>query len=355
MLRRVLIVGKFFPPSDESMALYMGDIADGLAAAGLEVCAVAEREPAPYTGPARLLAVPAPLRGRRNLWARGIEGVAFAAASAWHVWRHARADAAVLAVSMPPFSAFAVYPVARVRGATFVSLEYDIYPEIVHAVARIPRPLYAAWRVLRDALRRRADAIIVPSEGMARRVRETHGAAPVAVIPNWADGRIRPLPREEHPLAAELGVAPDDLVVLYSGTVGHAHIRPLTVLVDAAERMRDERIRWVVIGGGGGLPAFERLLRERGLVHHVTLLPRQPAERVPFTLTLADIAVVAVDDRAADLLAPSKLYGYQAAGVPVLVICDRESDLDAEVVEPGAGWRVGADEADRLVTLLRSV
>lgn len=350
---RAIIVGKFFPPSHESMALYTGDIAEALAAEGIEVIAIAEREAAPYAGRAELRAVPAPLRGVTGLWARGVDALLFSAFAAWHTWRSARRGSAVLCVSMPPFAAFAVYPVARLRGAAFVWLEYDLYPEIVEAVAGLPRPLGRAWRILRDAVRRRARAIVVPSPGMAVQVRRsTPGAAPVEVVLNWADDRIQPLPRAENPLAATVGLDPSDVVVLYSGTVGHAHIASLLPLVQVARVLRDTPLRWVFIGGGGGRPHLEQAVRASGL-QNVTLLDRQPAEGVPLTLTLGDLAVVAVDARAVDLLYPSKIYGYLAAGVPVLILCEVESDLDREIVDAGAGWRVDPGDRSALEALLR--
>lgn len=353
MLQRVIIVGKFFPPSHEAMALYMGDVADAVAARGIEVVAVAAREPAPYMGPARIRGVPSPFRRARRLWVRGLDALIFSAVAAWHTWRAARRGTAVLCLSMPPFAAFAVYPVARLRGAAFVWLEYDIYPEIVSAVARLPRPFETIWRRARDLVRRRVQAIIVPAPGMAAHVRRsTPDAARVEVIPNWADENIHPRPRSENPIARELGIAAADLVVLYSGTIGHAHVEPLLALVAAAARLPDRSVRWVFIGWGGGRPRLERAIRERGL-SNVTLLDRQPTDRVPFTLTLANLAVVAVDHHAIDLLYPSKIYGYLAAGIPILILCEQESDLDREIVDTAAGWRVSPDDPVALAALLQ--
>lgn len=370
--RPVVIVSRFFPPSIESQAMYMGDLAADLAAADLPVRVIAEAEPGQCAA-----AVPGvqvrwlrPLRlgpfrlGKGAFWERGLDALLFAVRVAWATAREAEPGGVVLAVSTPPTAAYVAYAAARLRRAALVWLEYDLHPEIVVAVGglRAGGATERAWRGARNWLRAHVDAIIVPSEGMARRVRATLPAnrtgrtirTPVHVIHNWADNSVAPVPRAQNAYRREQGVG-DALLVLYSGNLGLTQLTPLRTLLDAAARLRDAPVCWHIVGSGASASALAAEVRARGLQDVVRLLPRQPVARFAEIVAAGDIGVIAVDGGAEDLLFPSKMYGILAAGSAVLVLSDGAAELNAIVAARGAGWAVRQDDGATLVALIETL
>ncbi|WP_353622929.1 glycosyltransferase [Aliirhizobium terrae] len=159
----------------------------------------------------------------------------------------------------------------------------------------------------------------------------------VSVIRNWVDlSHIFPL-EGVSPYRAELGFSGEDFVVLYSGNIGAK--QGLGVLLDAAEKLRDERgIKFVVAGEG---PVKNDLQAKYAQLENVRFLPFQPYSRLNEFLNMADLHALPQDKGAADLVLPSKLGGMLASGKQVLVTAEKGTEL-AEfvdniglVVEPG--------------------
>jgi hypothetical protein len=141
--------------------------------------------------------------------------------------------------------------VRAVRGGRLFIWEMDVYPDIAVELG-VLRP--GAW-VTRglgwalDAVRRRADGVIVLGESMRERLLG-HGipAERLFVAENWADGgeiRPRAFPSRQRP------------EVLYSGNLGLAH--DVETLCGGLEALAgDPRFRFTFAGGGPQRAALER-------------------------------------------------------------------------------------------------
>ena len=94
----------------------------------------------------------------------------------------------------------------------------------------------------------------------------------------------------------------------------------------------------IVIAGFGARHAEMVALAERLEVREtVRFLPYQRRERLPFSLSSADIHVVGLAKGLAGYVVPSRLYGVLAAGRPVLVAADDTSETARLVREIGCG------------------
>jgi colanic acid biosynthesis glycosyl transferase WcaI len=177
-------------------------------------------------------------------------------------------------------------------------------------------------------LLRRFDVVSSISGSMVERLRHK-GVLPEKAyfFPNWVDiGHVAPLTTPS-PYRAELGIAPEAVVALFSGTLGNK--QGLMLIPEAARRLAARpEIVFVVCGDGVMKPALETACA--GLAN-VRLLPLQPAERLPELLGLADIHLLTQSPGAEDLVLPSKLSGMLASGRPVVATC-REGTEIAEVV-----------------------
>jgi len=330
-------------------------VAFELAARGICVEAIAG-QPA-YHGAGRL---PRVIRERgvtvRRVWStqwdknRSIGRVVNTAtftASAFGTTLLSRKLGVVVAVTNPPLLPWVARLVRFIRRTPYILLIHDVYPQIAVALGRVRSGslIDRSWRMLNRLAYRGAAAIIALGECMADVLRAElppEQAAKVVVIRNWADGeRIRPLPRSENPLIAEWGLQ-DRFAVQYSGNIGLFH--EIETLVEAAEKLRGSDIQFIFVGDGGQLPWLRKAVDERPL-SNVTLLPFQPKEKLPVTLTACDVGLVTLKKEATGYCVPSKFYGIVAAGKPVIAVMEERCEIAqavrrhgcGEVVRPGDG------------------
>ncbi len=146
-------------------------------------------------------------------------------------------------------------------------------------------------------------------------------------FPNWVDtAHVYPL-QNPSDYRAELGIAADTKVVLFSGTLGGK--QGLMVIPDAARSLA-QRSDVIFIVCGDGVLKSPLQAATTGL-SNVRFLPLQPFERLGQLLGLADIHLLTQSPEAADLVLPSKLSGMLASGRPVIATCQAGTEIAAVV------------------------
>jgi glycosyltransferase involved in cell wall biosynthesis len=261
----------------------------------------------------------------------------------------------VLCMTDPPVVGDVGLLIARRYGVPLYVISQDVFPEIAERVNRLDSGL--ALGVLRQLVGlylRRADGVVAIGETMKLRL-EAKGAPSerVEVIPNWVDtAEITPQPRDnawsrDH----ELG---DAFVVMHSGNVGHA--QDLDTLIRAATFLRDlDRLRIVIVGGGARHGELTRLAQRLEVTGAVRFLGYQEREVLPESLSAADLHFVGLARGLAGFVVPSRLYGILAAGRPVLVAADEESETVRIVREAECGIVIPPGRPELLSGVIRDV
>jgi glycosyltransferase involved in cell wall biosynthesis len=201
---------------------------------------------------------------------------------------------------------------------------------------------------------RRADRVVAIGETMKQRLEEKGApAGRVAVIPNWVDTtELRPQPRH-NAWSSEQGVD-DAFVVMHSGNVGHA--QDLDTLVRAATFLRDlEQLQMMVIGFGARHGELTQLAERLEVTGMVRFLGYQPRARLSLSLGSGDLHYVGLARGLAGYVVPSRLYGILAAGRPVLVSADTESETVRLVEEAGCGIVVPPGRPELVAGVIRDV
>jgi len=86
----------------------------------------------------------------------------------------------------------------------------------------------------------------------------------------------------------------------------------------------------------------------------VTFLPYQPWDDLPYSLTSADVSVVAVNEGFEGICVSSKMYTAMAAGMPILCIARPDSD-EARIVDTfDAGVSVPQGDTDGIAEAIRA-
>ncbi|MBN3858055.1 glycosyltransferase WbuB [Paraburkholderia sp. Ac-20340] len=182
------------------------------------------------------------------------------------------------------------------------------------------------------ALLTRFDSVSTISGKMLERAADKGvRAAQLVRFPNWAStDAVFPLERVSR-LKAALGIAPDAMVVLYSGNMGMK--QGLDVLTDATLALKDQPdLAFVFCGSGPARAAIEAACGE---LPNCRVIDLRPVEELNELLNLADIHVLPQRADAADLVMPSKLTGMFASGRAVIAMASPGTELHSAVAPRG--------------------
>lgn len=176
------------------------------------------------------------------------------------------------------------------------------------------------------------------------------------LLPNWVDlDTIQPQygdARIANPYRQQMGIGPDQIVLMYSGSMNKK--QGLNLLAEVIHQLADlPQLVWLLAGEG---PTKEELIHATAALPQVRHLPLQPKERLNDWLNAADIHLLPQKTEAADLVLPSKLLGILASGRPLVASSPEGSEL--ALLSGNAGRCVppgdAASFADALLELIES-
>jgi glycosyltransferase involved in cell wall biosynthesis len=328
--RRILVLNQYYRPGLEATANLLAELCEDLSR-DYDVTVVTGRlHNLPHLRDEEVLDGVHVVRAwstayeRSQLHLRAANYLTYLAASAVRALRSERPDV-VLCLTDPPMIGDVGLLVARRFQVPLIVVSEDVFPEIAVAVDRLTNPIVIGLlRRLVGAYLERADRVVAIGETMRRRL-EAKGARHdrLRVIENWVDSeRITPQPRD-NAWARQHGLE-GSFVVMHSGNVGHA--ADVQTLVRAATFLRDLPDLCIVVIGFGALREQTVALAERLEVDAVTFLPYQPREALSESISAAQLHYVGLTSGLSGFVVPSRVYGVLAAGRPLLVSADADSE-----------------------------
>lgn len=369
---KLLLVSMNFAPEPTGIGKYSGEMAHALAARGFDVRVVCAppyypqwqvqpghrsgvydvRDEAPGLRVIRCpLWVPASPSGIGRL----LHMASFAASSLPVLLAQARWRPDVVLVVAPAlFTAPGAWLAARLSGAVAWLHVQDLEVDAAYSVGLLSGTLLRRSALaLERLLLRRFDRVSSIAGGMLRRLAAK--GVPLqrlALLPNWVDVDGPPgadVDAEAAALRRALGIAPEAVVCLFSGTLNRKH--GLHTLLQAARQLRRAPLIVFVVCGEGD---------QRAVLHQAAAdlpalrwLPLQAPERLGVLLRMADIHLLPQLRSAADLVMPSKLGGMLASGRPVIAAAHPGTEL-ARVVH-GKGRAVEPESVDALVQAIEAL
>ena len=246
----------------------------------------------------------------------------------------------------------------KLRNQRYVILVHDLWPELpVHAgMIRKDGLLYKIIDFLNVESFKNASGIITISDKMKERVihKVPEKEHSIYVIHNWADAdRLFPVAKREIGLFKELRLN-NKKIVMYSGNLGR--YQPLEVMIGAANELRDrEDILFLFVGNGGKKIKIKNLAESLEL-DNIKFLPFQPLDRLPESLSLADVSLMGIYPENEGVIMPSKLYSLLAIGKPIICVADPESEVVKILKQAGAGIQASVidsrDLAKKILTII---
>jgi colanic acid biosynthesis glycosyl transferase WcaI len=174
--------------------------------------------------------------------------------------------------------------------------------------------------------------------------------AQAALFPNWVDTAAI-FPRETpSPLRRELGIPPEAVVALCSGSMGKK--QGLELITEVSRQLSYRSDLQLVFSGEGSYR--ETLALKTKSLKNVITLPLQPIERLNDLLNLADIHLLPQMADAADLVMPSRLTGMMSSGRPTIATAHPGTQLFRAVQGRGLATTPG-DAGSFIAALLRLV
>ncbi|MBI5648113.1 MAG: glycosyltransferase family 4 protein [Ignavibacteriae bacterium] len=363
---RILLLNQYYWPDISGNAQYGTQLAEDLAAAGMEVHAIASRgdylgertEPLPaeeVRNGVFIHRVPVTNFGKRRPWTRLADALSFHIMAFLRAMRLARPDV-IITQTAPLLIGVPAALLATLRRARLVVWCQDVWPDIAFALNLFRTKSYSGrlFRVVARAAMRRADRVAAIGRCMQTYLVQHAGLDERAVVyhPNWSDSRdLRPVAPELNQFRKAHGLN-GAFVVLYSGNMGWGH--PFESIMEAARRLRDRRdIRFLFIGGGQRRQYIEDTIRDAAL-DTALLLPYQPLDVLSESLSAGDLHLVSLDPRLDGLIVPSKFYGALAVGRPVLFVGSPNNEIARVIDEAGCGQRVDPDDPDALTEAIRA-
>ncbi len=217
--------------------------------------------------------------------------------------------------------------------------QLDAYAHYVPFEARATR---SAATQLTRAYANAADAVVVPTAAMERRLRELGVRSRIDVVPSGIDVATFARGTRSQDVRASFGVAIDDKMVLCVGRLGRE--KNLELALEAFARLDDARARFVAIGDGPHRAALERFAARAGVAQRVTFAGELPRERLPDIYASADAFVFASRTDTQGLVLVEAL----AAGLPIVAV---DTPQTRDVVAEAA--RIVRDDAAALAASVR--
>ncbi len=252
----------------------------------------------------------------------------------------------VFLTSNPPIMCFFIKKMAQ----KFIYLVWDIYPNTIKSSFKSPifKPVISIWNSFNAGVYKNASQIITIGEVMKMTLEKDikNSDNKVKVIPYHAFTElIKPMEKNENWFAKKYNLV-DKTVFLYSGKMGITHnLMSILTLADTLKEHKD--IIFLLIGAGPGYAVIEKNLSDYN-PGNIILLPYQPLDVLPFSLTSADVAFVSINKGAEGLFLPSKVFDAMSAGLAILGMTDGENDIKQIIEDYKVGINVSNDSKEEL-------
>lgn len=273
----------------------------------------------------------------------------------------------VLGSSAHPLAAVLAIRLGKKYGCRCVVEIRDLWPEsiVAYGIAGPRDPVVMVLRRLEKWIYKKADALVFTMEGAYDYIVERHWEkdvprSKVSCINNGVDLETFNYDREHFRVDDPDLDDPDTVKVVYTGSI--RLVNNMEALVDAAKRVKDPRIKFLLWGEGDRLPALRRRVLDEG-IGNVVFKGRVDKKYIPSIVSRADYNYINGSDN--DIfrfgISPNKLFEYFAAGKPVLMylrakydpaerfscglVCETPEGLDAMLEKIS---ELPADEYDAL-------
>lgn len=220
----------------------------------------------------------------------------------------------------------------------------DLWPENVETVTGIHnRFIIGPIDRMVDKIYKQVDKIFVTSPSFVDAVvnrKKPVDSNKVHYWPQYAEEFYAPVERQT------IAGIPDDgsFKIAFTGNIGTA--QGLDILPQTAKLLKNENVRFIIVGDGRYQSEFEKHIDECGVREMFILLPRVPATRIPGILSCCDAGFISFNNtKLWEMTIPAKLQSYMACGKPIIASASGETKRVIEEAECGVCCEIGDAES----------
>ena len=252
--------------------------------------------------------------------------------------------------SLPPFS----YLSSLLLPNKFSILMFDVYPDVLKMLnIKETNFVYKTWARWNRKLFAKAHRVYTIGDSLANLMAQYAPKEKIQVIPLWTGlSNVQPIAKNENPFIISNKLQ-GKFIVQYSGNIGGTH--NIESLIEVAIQMKEHKdILFLIIGRGLKVPQVIKLIEENQL-HNCMVLPFQPDNVIRYSIAAADISVVLIEDKIADVSIPSKVYNIMAVGSGVLSISPHSSELSKLILKYQCGANFQKEEISKMADYILKV
>lgn len=261
----------------------------------------------------------------------------------------------VLLVVSPPLGlAASAILLSRLRGLPYVFDVEDLQPDSAGDLNMLPRWAVKLLYKVESAAYRHARLVTTLTPSMKQRiVCKGFAEAKVQLLePRMDESLIDLLPAEGEVFRRKYDFG-DKFLVVHSGNMGFK--QGLDVIVDAAALSRaDDSTMFLCVGDGAECERIKRRTADLNL-GNLRILPLLDEEDFRGLLAASGICLVTQRQAVAEIVFPSKIVTYLAAGRPVIASVNPACEVAQVVRESGAGRVVAAEDPAALLDAIHAL
>jgi len=358
----VWVASELYYPDEQATGVFMTGIAEGLAARGLEVKALAAQPNSGKVASHEFLNGVEVFRSWSTSFSKDFVpgriinvlttsfSMLFSA-----LWRIRKNDV-VLVVTNPPTLPYMIMLVCKIKRAKCIVRVDDVFPDNMHACNYYSNKslIYKFFDWLTAWLYSNVDVLVVIGRCQEVLVQtKTDDISEIRVITNWADvDDIGPDPEAGKKFLAELGLE-GKLVLQWAGNMGFPH--DVETILEAIEKLSvHEDVHFLIIGSGARRPWMEEQVKKKGL-RNVTFLGLLPRSQQQAFLNGCDIGLSSLVDGYWGIAVPSRSYNILCAGKPILTVAQADGEISRLIVDKNVGWVVPPGDSDKFVEVVTGV
>ncbi len=221
--------------------------------------------------------------------------------------------------SPPLFLGMSAYPLAKFKRAKLIMNVSDLWPESAEKLGLVTNRFFlrlATW--LEEFLYRKSVLITGQTQGIVRDISSRFPDKKTYWLPNGVDLTYFKNDSVESSWRVDQGFAEGDFLLLYAGIVGHA--QGLEILVNAADRLKDQAGIYILVLGDG--PEKEKLLKMKAdrKLDNLRFFDPVLKTEMPAIVKAIDVAVVPLKKLPLfEGAIPSKIFENLAMEKPILL------------------------------------
>lgn len=362
---RLLLLSQVYPPDTPAVGQYMHEVASALADNGYEVTTLTSRKA--YEDPSikfskrevrdnvyiRRLSLSS--FGKSSILIRLIGGISFTLQCMVYGLFMRNLKHIVVSTS-PPMCPLAAVIINLFRGTPITYWVMDLNPDQMIELGKAsPNSLQVKifdW--LNRQILKRSQTVIALDRFMATRLqRKWDISNKLVIFPPWAmEDHVQPIAHTDNPFRKEHGLE-GKTVIMYSGNLSIAS--PVDTILEVARRVSDlEDLLFLFIGGGLAKKEIDEMI-SREQSKNVRTFPYQPIDQLRYSLSAADVHLVAVGEKIVGICHPCKIYGAMAVARPILSLGPPECHVSDILADNNIGWTIQHGEFDRAEQIVRQI